>query len=44
MATQGVLGVKCKSVVLPNVLIINLEGQWESRRHDCVLCFMNQVY
>ena len=37
-------GVKFQSVVLLNGLIINLEGQWEERRHDCVLCFMNRVY
>ena len=30
-------GVKFQAVVLPNGLIINLEGQWEGRRHDCVL-------
>ena len=35
--------VKFQTVVLPNGLIINLEGQWEGRRHDCVLCFMNRV-
>ena len=39
-----VYGVKFQDVVLPNGLIINLEGQWESRRHDFVLCFMNRVY
>ena len=27
-------GVKFKSVVLPNDLIIKLERQWEGRRHD----------
>ena len=37
-------GVKFQSVVLPNGLIINVEGYWESRRHDCVLRFMNWVY
>ena len=37
-------GVKCQTVVLPNGLIINLEGQWEGRRHECVLFFMNRVY
>ena len=31
-------GVKFQSVVLPNGLIISLEGQWEGQRHDCVLC------
>ena len=30
-------GVKFQAVVLPNGLIINFEGQWEGRRHDCVL-------
>ena len=37
-------GVKFQSVVLPNGLIINLEGQWEGQRNDCVLCSMNRVY
>ena len=37
-------GVKFQTVVLPNGLIINVEGQWEGRSHDCVLCFMNRVY
>ena len=37
-------GVKFQTVVLPNGWIINLEGHWEGRRHDCVLCFMNRVY
>ena len=37
-------GVKFQTVILPNGLIINLEGQWEGRRHDCALCFMNRVY
>ena len=32
-------GVKFQSVILPNDLIINLERQWEGRRHDCGLCF-----
>ena len=32
-----------QSVVLPNDLIINFEGQWEGWKHDCVLCFMNRV-
>ena len=36
--------VKFQTVVLPSGLIINHEGQWEDRRHDCMLCFMNQVY
>ena len=36
-------GVKFRSAVLLNGLIINLEGQWKSRRQDCVLCFMNQI-
>ena len=27
---------KCPSLTLPNGLIINLEGQWEDRRHECV--------
>ena len=36
-------GVKFQSVVLPDGLIISLEGQWEGRRHDCVLCFMNWI-
>ena len=36
-------GIKYQTVVLPNTLIINLEGQWEGRRHDCVLSFMNRV-
>ena len=31
--------VKFQAVVLPKGLIINLEGQWEGRRHDCVLWF-----
>ena len=37
-------GVKFQTVVLPNGLIIKLEGQWEGRKHDCVLCFINQVF
>ena len=37
-------GAKFQTVVLPNGLIINLEGQWEGQRHDCVLCFMIRVY
>ena len=37
-------GVKYQTLILPNSLIIDLEGQCEERRHDCVLCFMNQVY
>ena len=37
-------GVKFRTAVFPNGLFINLEGQWEGRRHDCVLCFMNRVY
>ena len=37
-------GVKFQCVVLPNGLIINLEGQWQDRRHDCVLRFINRVY
>ena len=37
-------GVKFQSVVSPNGLIIKLEGQWEGRRHDCILCFMNGIY
>ena len=37
-------GAKSQTVVLPNGLIINLEGQWEGRRHECVLFFMNRVY
>ena len=41
---KRVHGVKFQTVVLPNGLIINLEGQWEDRRQDCVLCFMNWVY
>ena len=36
--------VRFRTVVLPDGLIVNLEGQWEGRRHDCVLCFMNRVY
>ena len=36
-------GTKFQAVVLSNGLIINLEGQWESRRYDCVLSFMNMV-
>ena len=30
-------GVEFQIVVLVNDLIISFEGQWESRRHDCVL-------
>ena len=30
-------GVKLQAVVLPKGLIINLEGQWKGRRHDCIL-------
>ena len=30
-----------QSVVSPDDLIVNLH--WEGRRHDCVLCFMNQL-
>ena len=41
---KKVYGVKFQIAVFPKVLIINLEGQWEGRRHDCVLCFMNRVY
>ena len=37
-------GIKFRTVVLPNGLIINLEGQWEGRRHYCLLSFMNRVY
>ena len=37
-------GVKFQIVVLPDGLIINTEGQWEGRRHGCILCFMNRVY
>ena len=37
-------GVKFQTVVSLVGLIINLEGLWEGRRHDCVLCFMNRVY
>ena len=37
-------GAKFQSVVLSNGLIINLKGQWESQRLDCVLCFMSWVY
>ena len=37
-------GMKSQSVVLPNGLIISLEGQWEGWRHESVLCFMNRVY
>ena len=37
-------GVTFQTVVLPNGLIINLERQWEGRRYDCVLSFMNRVY
>ena len=37
-------GVKFQSMVLSNAFIINLGVQWEGRRHDCVLCFMNRVY
>ena len=37
-------GAKFQSVVLSNGLIINLKGQWESQRLDCVLCFMSRVY
>ena len=40
-----VYGVKkFQSVVLSNGLIINLEGQWEDLRHDCVLCFINLCF
>ena len=37
-------GVKFQIVVFPNDLITRLEGQWEGRRHNCILCFMNRVY
>ena len=37
-------GVRFQTVVLPNGLIINLQGKWEDRRDGCVLCFMNRVY
>ena len=37
-------GIKFQAVVLPNGLIINLEGHWEGQRHDCILSFMDQVY
>ena len=41
--TRGVKlhDVKFQTMVLPNGLIINLEEQWEGRRHDCVLYFTN---
>ena len=37
-----VYDVKFQSVA--NGLIINLEGQWDSRRHKRPLCLMNRVY
>ena len=30
-------GVKFQAVVLPDGFIINLEEQWEGRRHDCTM-------
>ena len=45
---QRVHGVKIQSVVLPNGLIINLEGQWQGLRHDCTILYesdlLNQLY
>ena len=32
-------GVKFQREVLPNGLIINLEGQWEDRGHDCITLY-----
>ena len=37
-------GKKFQSVDLPNVLIVNHVGQWQGRRHDCVLSLMNWLY
>ena len=37
-------GIKCQRVILPNGLIINLEGLWKGFRHDFILCFINRIY
>ena len=34
---KRVNGIKFQSIVLPNGLIGNLVGPWESRRYDCTM-------